>query len=94
MFLMVNCESLGGWWEKSWSRLATYYRFVKDLGKLNLGLELHENRFVGLRRVEQLTFTPLKCGLTSSMLEVKHKMISPYFLEIRSTLRVFVFFYS
>ena len=36
MFLAVNCRSLGG--EK-------LEQFVKDLRKLNLGQELHGNRF-------------------------------------------------
>ena len=33
------------WEERSWSRLTAYCRFVKDLGKLILGQELHGNRF-------------------------------------------------
>ena len=33
------------WGERSWSRLAAYSKFVKDLYKLNLGQELHGNRF-------------------------------------------------
>ena len=42
MFLIVNNGSLG---ERSWSRFAAYCKFVKDLGKLNLGQELHGDRF-------------------------------------------------
>ena len=48
------------WGEKSWSRFAAYYKFAKDLSKVNIGQELHGNRFGGLRRVEQLAFTPMK----------------------------------
>ena len=33
------------WRKRSWSRFAAYCKFVKNLGKLNLGQELHENRF-------------------------------------------------
>ena len=42
MFLTVNCGWLG---KRSWSIFPAYCKFVNDLGKLNLGQELHGNRF-------------------------------------------------
>ena len=41
-FLQLTADR---WRERSWSRFAAYCKFVKDLGKLNLGQELNENRF-------------------------------------------------
>ena len=44
-----------------------------------LGKNSMETDSVTLRSVVRLAFTPLKCGRTSSMVDVKHEMISPYF---------------
>ena len=41
-FLQLTADP---WEERSWSRFAAYCKFVKGLGKLNLGQELHGNRF-------------------------------------------------
>ena len=41
MFLTGTADP---WGERSWSRFSAYSMFVKDLGKLNLGQELHGNR--------------------------------------------------
>ena len=41
-FLQITADPSGG---RNWSRFAAYCKFVKELGKLNLGQELHGNRF-------------------------------------------------
>ena len=46
----INCRmfltgTADPWGERSWSRFSAYSMFVKDLDKLNLGQELHGNRF-------------------------------------------------
>ena len=46
-FLRLTVDHLG---ERSWSRFTAYCKFVKDLGKLNLGQELYVNRFADFEK--------------------------------------------
>ena len=91
MFLEVNCGSLG---REVGADLLLTANLLRTWANSTMGKNSMEIDSVTLRSVGRLAFTPSKCEWTSSMLEVKREMISPYFLEIRSTLRIFVFFYG
>ena len=75
MLFTITADRQG---ERSWGRFYVYCKFMKDLGRLNLGQELLKADLMTLRSVAWLN----------------NEIISPCFLEVRSTLSIFVHFYG
>ena len=78
------------WGKKVLTDLLLTASFLRTWANSTLCKNTLETNSVTLRSIGRLVFTPLKCGWSSSTLEVKHKIISPYFLEIGSTLKSIV----